>query len=173
MWLFSGEWEPPMIDNPEYKGEWQAKQIDNPSYKGPWVHPEIENPEYKPEPELYLRNEICTIGFDLWQVKAGTIFDNILITDSVTEAQDAVKDLKKVQEAEKTMKEEQDKAERAETETKKDDEDDKDEDEDDDDDEEKDDEPAPIEEVSYFEISWSSFAHTFQWISKWQLSLVY
>ena len=25
------------------------------------------------------------IGFDLWQVKAGTIFDNVLITDSEAE----------------------------------------------------------------------------------------
>merc|ERR1712158_247481 len=41
-----GEWEPPMIDNPDYKGEWKARQIDNPEYKGKWVHPEIENPEY-------------------------------------------------------------------------------------------------------------------------------
>merc|ERR1711994_1097963 len=24
-----GEWEPPMIDNPEYKGEWKAKRIGN------------------------------------------------------------------------------------------------------------------------------------------------
>ena len=28
-----GEWEPPMIDNPDYKGEWKPKQIDNPNYK--------------------------------------------------------------------------------------------------------------------------------------------
>ena len=28
-----GEWEPPQIDNPEYKGEWKPKQIDNPAYK--------------------------------------------------------------------------------------------------------------------------------------------
>jgi calreticulin len=25
-----GEWEAPMIDNPEFKGEWKAKMIDNP-----------------------------------------------------------------------------------------------------------------------------------------------
>merc|ERR1711963_886074 len=25
-----GEWEPPMIDNPDYKGEWKPRQIDNP-----------------------------------------------------------------------------------------------------------------------------------------------
>merc|ERR1711963_1303627 len=35
-----GEWEPPMIDNPDYKGEWKPRQIDNPDYKGKWVHPE-------------------------------------------------------------------------------------------------------------------------------------
>ena len=29
-----GEWEAPMIDNPEYKGEWTVKRISNPAYKG-------------------------------------------------------------------------------------------------------------------------------------------
>lgn len=28
-----GEWEPPMINNPEYKGEWKPKQIKNPKYQ--------------------------------------------------------------------------------------------------------------------------------------------
>jgi calreticulin len=28
-----GEWEAPMIDNPDYKGPWSPKQIDNPNYK--------------------------------------------------------------------------------------------------------------------------------------------
>lgn len=28
-----GDWEAPMVDNPEYKGEWKAKQIKNPNYK--------------------------------------------------------------------------------------------------------------------------------------------
>lgn len=28
-----GEWEPPMVDNPEYKGEWKPKQKKNPAYK--------------------------------------------------------------------------------------------------------------------------------------------
>jgi len=81
-----GEWEPPQINNPAFKGEWKPKQIDNPAYKGPWVHPEVDNPEYVPDSNLYLQKEICAIGFDLWQVKAGTIFDNVLITDSEAEA---------------------------------------------------------------------------------------
>jgi len=106
-----GEWEPPMIDNPDYKGEWKPKQIDNPAYKGAWVHPEIDNPEYSPVPDLYKQKEICAIGFDLWQVKSGTIFDNVMITDNVEAAKDALKNLKAKQEGEKKAKEAKDKEE--------------------------------------------------------------
>lgn len=28
-----GEWEAPLIDNPEFKGEWKPKMIPNPDYK--------------------------------------------------------------------------------------------------------------------------------------------
>merc|ERR1711931_583640 len=72
-----GEWEPPMINNPEYKGEWKPKQIDNPAYKGEWVHPEIDNPDYAPDATLYKYDDIGSVGFEIWQVKSGTIFDNI------------------------------------------------------------------------------------------------
>jgi len=83
-----GEWEPPMIDNPEYKGEWKPKMIDNPDYKGPWEHPMIPNPEYKYDDNMYkvCRNGCTHVGFELWQVKSGTIFDDIIITDSLDEA---------------------------------------------------------------------------------------
>jgi calreticulin len=83
-----GEWEPPMIDNPEYKGDWQPRQVDNPEYKGKWVHPMIVNPEYNAEDAVSVGKykENCKIGFDLWQVKAGTIFDNVLISDDPEEA---------------------------------------------------------------------------------------
>lgn len=82
-----GKWEPPMIDNPEYKGPWKAKMIDNPEYKGPWVHPTIPNPDYVEDKNLYVRCKDCThIGFELWQVKSGTLFDNIIVTDSLEEA---------------------------------------------------------------------------------------
>jgi calreticulin len=115
-----GEWEPPMIDNPEYKGEWKPKQIDNPNYKGVWVHPEIDNPEYAPDSNLYLKDEICTIGFDLWQVKSGTIFSNILITDDVSLAKEVGDSVWKTAfEGEKKMKEAQDEEERKEQESKK------------------------------------------------------
>ena len=41
-----GEWEAPMIDNPEYKGEWTVKRISNPAYKGVWEAKKIANPEF-------------------------------------------------------------------------------------------------------------------------------
>lgn len=136
-----GEWEPPMIDNPEYKGEWKPKQIDNPKYKGVWVHPEIDNPEYSPDANLYKRDEICAIGFDLWQVKSGTIFDSIMITDDIQAARDFGENVwKKTYEGEKKMKEAQDEEERKESEQKKP------EDEDEDEDEES--ESKPVDETS-------------------------
>lgn len=130
-----GEWEPPMIDNPEYKGEWQPKQIDNPNYKGVWKHPEIDNPEYTPDENLYLRKELCVLGFDLWQVKSGTIFDNILITDDVEHAKKIASGVKATQDGEKKMKDSQDEEERkkAAEEAKKEDSKEDDEDEDDED----------------------------------------
>ena len=87
-----GEWEAPMIDNPDYKGPWKAKQIDNPDYKGPWVHPEIDNPEYEADDTLYSYESFGAIGIDIWQVKSGTIFDNVILTDSVTEAEEFLAD---------------------------------------------------------------------------------
>jgi calreticulin len=82
-----GEWEPPSIDNPEYKGPWKPTMIDNPEYKGPWEHPMIPNPDYKEDPTLATRCNKCgMIGFELWQVKSGTIFDDIIVTDSLDEA---------------------------------------------------------------------------------------
>jgi calreticulin len=85
-----GEWEPPMIDNPEFKGPWSAPMIDNPDYKGEWEHPQIANPDFVDDKEVY--KSLCSgkgcgqISFDLWQVKSGTIFDDIIITDDEAEA---------------------------------------------------------------------------------------
>eukprot|EP01038_Epipyxis_sp_PR26KG_P007572 gene7572-10316_t len=87
-----GEWEAPKIDNPEYKGPWKPKMIANPDYKGEWVHPKIPNPDYIEDKELYIRSKAAThVGFELWQVKSGTIFDDILVTDSLEEAKDYAK----------------------------------------------------------------------------------
>lgn len=120
-----GQWAPAKINNPEYKGEWKAKQIDNPDYKGPWVHPKIDNPDYKPDSMLYRYSDIGAVGFDLWQVKAGTIFDNILVTDDAEYAAEVGKEtwgatqepekaaFEKIAAAEKEAEEEKRKAEEA------------------------------------------------------------
>merc|ERR1711865_1354864 len=62
-----GEWEAPMIDNPDYNGEWKAKVIDNPDYKGKWEHPMIDNPEYSYNEEMYkVCKDGCThVGFEI------------------------------------------------------------------------------------------------------------
>lgn len=81
-----GDWEAPMIDNPEYKGPWRPKMIDNPEYKGEWEHPLIPNPDYVEDNELYAYESNAFVGFEIWQVKAGTIFDSIFIGNDVAEA---------------------------------------------------------------------------------------
>jgi len=108
-----GEWEAPQIANPEYKGEWKAKTIPNPLYKGEWVHPLIANPAYIDDDKIYLYKDNGAVGFELWQVKAGTIFDNILVTDSIEEANThAAATWVKTAKDEKAHKEEQDKIQR-------------------------------------------------------------
>ncbi|PKI37731.1 hypothetical protein CRG98_041882 [Punica granatum] len=78
-----GEWTAPTIPNPEYKGPWKPKKIKNPNYKGKWKAPMIDNPEYKDDPELYVYPNLKYVGIELWQVKSGTMFDNVLICDDV------------------------------------------------------------------------------------------
>merc|ERR1719305_1005526 len=86
-----GEWEAPMKDNPDFKGEWFVKRISNPAYKGVWTAREIDNPEYKDDDGVYEYADFGFIGFDLWQVKSGAIFDNIIITDDRAEADELAK----------------------------------------------------------------------------------
>lgn len=114
-----GEWEAPTIVNPAYKGEWSAKRIPNPAYKGEWVHPEIANPEFVDDNEVYKYDSFAYVGFEVWQVKAGTIFDNIIVTDSVKEAEDFMAaTFGKNSQGEKDMKKKQDDA-KAEADRKK------------------------------------------------------
>merc|ERR1711934_824195 len=63
-----GEWEPPLIDNPDYKGEWSPKQIKNKDFEA-GVQLAAFDAKY--------------IGYELWIVNNGTIFDNILVTDDI------------------------------------------------------------------------------------------
>ena len=101
-----GEWQPPLIENPEYKGEWKPKQIKNPDYQGRWEHPIIKNPEYKDNVDLYLMENIGGVGIEIWQVSAGSIFDNIYVGDSIEEAKDfSERTFQARKEGEKSVKE--------------------------------------------------------------------
>jgi calreticulin len=82
-----GEWEPPMIENPEYKGEWTQRTMKNPNYKGVWKPAQVSNPDYVPDEELYKYSDIGAVSIEIWQVKSGTIFDNILVGDDMVEAE--------------------------------------------------------------------------------------
>lgn len=59
--------------------------------QGVWVHPEIDNPEYAADATIGKYDEVCIAGFDLWQVKSGTIFDNLLISDDADAAKKVLK----------------------------------------------------------------------------------
>merc|ERR1712207_102199 len=101
---------------------------------------------YEDDNMVYKYDDFGFIGFDLWQVKGGTIFDNVIVTDDKAEADSFAKKWKELSEVEKSKKKEEDDAKKAED--KKDDEkadDDKDDDDDDDDDD--DEEKKESEEV--------------------------
>mmetsp|Transcript_2711 Transcript_2711/g.6199 ORF Transcript_2711/g.6199 Transcript_2711/m.6199 type:complete len:441 (+) Transcript_2711:83-1405(+) len=108
-----GEWEAPMMDNPEFKGDWFPKMMKNEAYKGIWVADDIPNPDFADDAELYnFVKDNGLVGFELWQVKAGTIFDNILVCDDPAYAKSvAEKTIVPFQEGEKAMKEIADKEE--------------------------------------------------------------
>merc|ERR1712020_688381 len=125
-----GEWEAPMIDNPAYKGEWHVKRISNPAYIGVWEARKIANPEYVDDDTVYKYDDFGFIGFDLWQVKGGTIFDNVIITDDVAEADAFAKKWKELSAVEQAKKKEEDDAKIAEDDKKAESDDDDDDDED-------------------------------------------
>merc|ERR1712054_653716 len=119
-------------------------------YKGEWEHPQIDNPEFKEDKNLhnFCKKGCSTVGFELWQVKSGTLFDDIIVTDDIEEAKAhaketfyAKKDAEKKmaeKEEEKKKKEEEEAAKKKEEDAKKEEEkkDDKKDDDSEDDDEE-------------------------------------
>merc|ERR1719424_2093712 len=116
-----------MRDNENYRGDWHAKRISNPDYLGVWEAKKIANPEYVDDDTLYKFDDFGFIGFDLWQVKGGTIFDNVIITDDKAEADAFAAKWKALSEHEKAENAKDDSAKKAE-EPKKDDEKDDDDD---------------------------------------------
>merc|ERR1712217_671209 len=121
-------------DNPDFKGEWYGKHISNPAYKGFWEAKKIANPEYVDDDAIYKYEDFGFVGFDLWQVNGGTIFDNVIITDDRAEADNFAAKWKALSEVEQAEKKKADDSKASEE--KKDDSKEGDDDEDDSDDEE-------------------------------------
>jgi len=81
-----GKWEAPTIPNPKHKGEWKPKRIPNPAFKGQWKPKQVPNPAYVADAELYkARKPLAGLGIDVWQVKSGSVFDNIIVADDLDE----------------------------------------------------------------------------------------
>ncbi|KAJ6833648.1 calreticulin-3-like [Iris pallida] len=109
-----GIWRPPKVPNPKYRGKWKPKRIKNPNYKGKWKIPWIDNPEFEDDPDLYVMKPLKYVGIEVWQVKAGSVFDNILICDDPAYARQVVEEtVIKNREAEKEAFEEAEKVRRA------------------------------------------------------------
>lgn len=108
-----GIWKPPKVPNPSYKGPWKRKKIKNPNYKGKWRTPWIHNPEFEDDPDLYVLKPIKYVGIEVWQVKAGSVFDNILICDDPQYARQVVEDVWANREAEMEAFEEAEKERKA------------------------------------------------------------
>lgn len=85
----------------EDDGEWEPTMIENPAPKM------IPNPEYGGDVYAY---DFAAVGFDLWTVNNGTIFDNVLVTDSLDYAKSfAETTWGKIKDGEKAAKEKYDK----------------------------------------------------------------
>merc|ERR1712178_516086 len=92
---------------------------------------EIDNPEYVDDTEIYAYEDFGFIGFDLWQVKGNTIFDNVIICDDKAEADAFAKKWKALSEVEKAEKKKEEDAKKEEDKKKEDEADDDDDDEED------------------------------------------
>merc|ERR1712138_335777 len=92
----------------------------------------IDNPEYEDDDKVYSFGDFGFIGFDLWQVKGGTIFDNVIVCDDKADADAFAAKWKALSEIEKAEKKKEEDSKKEDDKKKEDEADD------DDDDEEKD-----------------------------------
>merc|ERR1719431_1760277 len=93
-WVDSAKMDDPEDSKPE---DWEKPaHIADPDATKPedWDD-EIDDPDYNPADAegIAKYEENCKIGFDLWQVKSGTIFDNLIITDDPAAAKKALEAL--------------------------------------------------------------------------------
>jgi calnexin len=74
-----GEYEPPLIKNPDYKGKWKAPKITNPAYRGPWKPRLIANPNYFEDAHPSHFEPIHGVGFELWMIETQVGFNNVYL----------------------------------------------------------------------------------------------
>jgi calreticulin len=82
-----GKWTPPLIQNPDYLGPWKPKMIANPAYRGEWTPRLIPNPVHLADPGFAAWDDLLYVAVEVFQVKPGSIFDNILVTDDIEYAE--------------------------------------------------------------------------------------
>merc|ERR1711964_357974 len=100
----------------------------------------VDNPDWVHVPDVYKRGDLEYVAMEIWQVKAGTIFDNILVTDDEAVAKEKRDAILEAVKGEKEAKEAWEEANKP-----KEEEGDDEEEEDDDDDVE---EEADLDELS-------------------------
>jgi calnexin len=81
-----GKWQRPTKANPAHKGVWKAPLIDNPAYIGEWSPRKIPNPDYYKLDKPVLM-PVRAVGFELWTMDQGVLFDNLWIGTDVEAAE--------------------------------------------------------------------------------------
>merc|ERR1711907_683084 len=89
------------------------------------------NPEYEDDDSVYKFPDFGFIGFDLWQVKGGTIFDNVIVCDDKADADAFAAKWKALSAYEKAEKKKEEDSKKEEDKKKEDESDDDDDDEED------------------------------------------
>jgi calnexin len=79
-----GVWKAPSIANPEYKGKWTAPLISNPDYKGVWKAKQVPNANYFEDNHPFRMKSIAAVGFELWSMQSDILFDNLIIADDLS-----------------------------------------------------------------------------------------
>ena len=88
-----GEWKPPLIQNKNYQGVWKPREVPNSGYQGVWRPRKIPNPDYSPDEDFGRFDNLCYWGIDVHQDNAGSLFDNFLVTDNYTYAEEMANEI--------------------------------------------------------------------------------
>jgi calreticulin len=79
-----GDWEAPLIENPDFKGDYEFKKIENPAYKGEWVQATVANPAYVAElPSAQeMMDTINRVAIDVTANTEGVTMDDLFLANS-------------------------------------------------------------------------------------------